>query len=142
MAFKEIPGPTTPSCGEVEFLGYALGQVGITVTVGGHIYGACSRWVGVGRELRDRDDRLLKILDSNITALAPMGDRLLVGLADLGLVVVDPGMDFQVLSRLPLAETVSRPRINGDRLLAVVGKRYRWRAIHRYPPGFRALAGI
>ncbi|MCG8590322.1 MAG: hypothetical protein MJE66_13620, partial [Proteobacteria bacterium] len=77
-------------------------------------------WVGNGRVLEDRAGTALVTLDSEITALAHMGDRLAVGLRALGIQVLDPANGFEVLSELRLAGEVEDFVVADDRALAIV----------------------
>ncbi|RFA25347.1 hypothetical protein CAI21_19380 [Alkalilimnicola ehrlichii] len=75
-----------------------------------------------GRQLRDLDGALLATLEAPVTAVAPLGERLLVAQQGIGLVVLDPTDDYRVLSTQPLSQPVTALAAVDERVLAVIGR--------------------
>ncbi|MGD8910780.1 MAG: hypothetical protein PVI92_15675, partial [Chromatiales bacterium] len=80
-------------------------------------------WFGVGRNLVDLNAQTLATLESEITAITHLGDRLLVALNTIGLVILDPADGFRVLSTHALSGDVSRLAVNDDRAIAIIDGR-------------------
>ncbi|MCG8435940.1 MAG: hypothetical protein MJA83_18120, partial [Gammaproteobacteria bacterium] len=77
-------------------------------------------WLAQDRNLARMDGVRVKTLDSRITALSYLGDRLLLALQNIGLVVLDPAEEFRIVGTHPLDGTVSHLAVANDRLLAVI----------------------
>ena len=85
-------------------------------------------WLAQGRQLRNQDGQLLATLESDITAMVRLGDRLLLGLKDKGLVVVDPAEQYAVLSSFSLPGVISDLALSGESVLCIVDNQLR--ALH------------
>ncbi|MFN2226831.1 MAG: Ig-like domain-containing protein, partial [Anaerolineae bacterium] len=77
-------------------------------------------WFARGRALYDGNDQQLAQLDAPITALDHLGDRLILALSDVGIVVVDPADGYRVLSNHPVTGAITRIRVADNRLLTLV----------------------
>ena len=73
-------------------------------------------WHSEGRQLY-LNDQPVRAMDADITALAHVEDRLLLAVAGVGLVQIDPEDDYRAISTLPLAGKVSRLVHNGKQML-------------------------
>ena len=73
-----------------------------------------------GRRLLDRDGNLLVTLESEISAITHLGNRLLVALANIGLVILDPADDFRVLGTYAISGQVSALAVAGSGAVAIV----------------------
>ncbi|MGD9170991.1 MAG: Ig-like domain-containing protein, partial [Candidatus Thiodiazotropha sp.] len=80
-------------------------------------------WFGVGRNLVDLNAQTQATLESDITAIAHLGDRLLLALNSIGLVILDPADEFRVLTTHALSGEVTRLAVNDDRAIAIIDGR-------------------
>jgi alpha-tubulin suppressor-like RCC1 family protein len=80
-------------------------------------------WLAVGRQLRDQNNQVLANMDANITAMARLGDRLLLGLDNQGLAIVDPAENFMTLGFYSMQGQISDIAINGENLLIIANNK-------------------
>ncbi|EKD36914.1 MAG: hypothetical protein ACD_75C01326G0001, partial [uncultured bacterium] len=76
-------------------------------------------WFAHGRGLYNLAGERVFQFDSTIKALAHLGDRLILSLADIGIIVVDPADDFRILSRMPMAKEVTGLAVSDNHLLVI-----------------------
>lgn len=77
-------------------------------------------WFAQGRTLYDIAGQPRVTLESTVNAMDHLGDRLILALNDIGIVVVDPADEYRVLSRKPVAGHVSRLTVADNRALALI----------------------
>jgi hypothetical protein len=77
-------------------------------------------WFAEGRGLYDIDGGLRTLLERPVDAIDYLGDRLVLALNDIGIVVIDPADKYRVLSQKPVLGEISDLTISDDRLLAVI----------------------
>ncbi|HEY9198421.1 MAG TPA: hypothetical protein VIR60_03570, partial [Gammaproteobacteria bacterium] len=85
--------------------------------------GVGDAWFVDGRRLYNAAGQLLATLESTVTALVPLGDRLVAAVDGIGLQIVDPADGFRILSTHALAGRVARLATTQNRLVALVDGR-------------------
>ncbi|HEY3486918.1 MAG TPA: Ig-like domain-containing protein, partial [Gammaproteobacteria bacterium] len=103
---------------------FRINDTGTTLKFSVALPDVAGTWVGSQRRLLNRNGEVLTTLDANITALSHLGNRLLLALQGIGLVVIDPAdtlQPFRELSRFPLSGNITALMALGDdRALAIV----------------------
>ena len=61
----------------------------------------------------------LYTFNSDITAMAHLGDRLLLALRGIGLVITDPNDSFRILGTHSMSRTVSRVAVSGSQVIVI-----------------------
>ncbi|HED40313.1 MAG TPA: hypothetical protein ENJ13_07775 [Chromatiales bacterium] len=85
--------------------------------------GVGSSYFAQGRTLVDNTGQILAEFNSTITAMAHLGDRIILALENIGLIVVNPFdvlRPFRQLSNEPLNGKVSKLLVKGDKLAVIV----------------------
>ena len=85
--------------------------------------GVGTSYIAQGRRILDNQGQQLAEFNSAVTALAHVGDRVIIALEGIGLVVADPFNQlraFRQLSNEPLGGFVSHLQVNNDRLIVIV----------------------
>jgi hypothetical protein len=76
-------------------------------------------WLTRGRLLVDQNNLQIAELDSEITAIARLTDRLVLALADRRLVIVDPAEAYQVVGTLQQQQIIEKLVVYGNKLIAI-----------------------
>jgi len=77
-------------------------------------------WFTLGRNLINETGDVLASFESNITAIKRIGDRLLIGLTDNELLIIDPQENFQILSNHVIDGAATHFALRNQRLLAII----------------------
>ena len=76
-------------------------------------------WLARGRYLLDQEYVLQTELESEVSAMARLGDRLLIALSDQRLIIVDPAENFQVVGTYQLDSTIIDLVVYGNNILTI-----------------------
>lgn len=82
--------------------------------------GVGETWFALDRSLYDRNGVKLVTMESAITAMTHLGDRMLLALQDIGLVIVDPLNTYTVLGTHLTAGVISQVVHIDDQVIAVI----------------------
>ena len=99
---------------------FRIQQAGMTRSFDAAMVDADGMRYAVGRTLFDSDGNQLTIFNYPVTAMAHLGDRLLLAFKGMGLAVADPANGYQIVGTYPMSGAVTALAYADDRAIAIV----------------------